>query len=102
MKLILDAAHMSDTRVNGVSTGALNGIDVTVCAYRAVGNLESSMIYCADDCYDIIVRKLRWLGINEYTYVCSDDNDTYKWKQDVKCVDNKDHGNSIMETIALV
>ena len=52
LRLILDAAHMSGTRVNGVMPGTWEGVDVTVYSYQAVKNLptgDSGMIYFADD-----------------------------------------------------
>ncbi len=105
LKLILDAAHMSGTRVNGICPGTWDGIDVTVYSYQAVKNLptaDSGMICFADDKYDEIARELGWLGINKDTYARSSDKGTYKWKYDVEYVGQKDHGNSIMAAIALV
>lgn len=105
LKLILDAAHMSGTRVNGVCPGTWDGVDVTVYSYQAVKNLptaDSGMICFADGRLDQIARKLGWLGINKDTYARSGDKGTYKWKYDVEYVGQKDHGNSIMAAIALV
>lgn len=105
LKLILDAAHMSGTRVNGVCPGTWDGIDVTVYSYQAVKNLptaDSGMICFANDEYDSICRKLTWLGINKDTYSRSDDKGTYKWKYEVDYLGYKDHGNSIMAAIGLV
>ena len=105
LKLILDAAHMSGTRVNGVFPGTWDGIDVAVYSYQAVKNLptaDSGMICFAKEEYDAIARKLTWLGINKDTYQRSDDKGTYKWKYDVDYLGYKDHGNSIMAAIALV
>lgn len=105
LKLILDAAHMSGTRVNGVCPGTFDGVDVTVYSYQAVKNLptaDSGMICFANAEYDALCRKLSWLGINKDTYARSSDNGTYKWKYDVDYLGYKDHGNSIMAAIALV
>ncbi|MCY1713497.1 DegT/DnrJ/EryC1/StrS family aminotransferase [Caproiciproducens galactitolivorans] len=105
LKLILDAAHMSGTRVNGICPGTWDGIDVTVYSYQAVKNLptaDSGMICFAEDKYDKIARELGWLGINKDTYARTGDKGTYKWKYDVEYVGQKDHGNSIMAAIALV
>lgn len=105
LALILDAAHMSGTRVDGVCPGTWEGIDVAVYSYQAVKNLptaDSGMICFADPAYDGIARKLGWLGINKDTYARSGDKGTYKWKYDVEYVGQKDHGNSIMAAIALV
>ncbi|MBR0514241.1 MAG: aminotransferase class V-fold PLP-dependent enzyme [Clostridia bacterium] len=105
LKLILDAAHMSGTRMNGIFPGTLNGVDVTVYSFQAVKNLptaDSGMICFADDQYDAIVRKLSWLGINKDTYARSSSNGTYKWMYDVDYLGYKNHGNSIMAAIGLV
>lgn len=105
LKLILDAAHMAGTRMNGVFPGTLDGVDVAVYSYQAVKNLptgDSGMICFADSKYDEICRKLTWLGINKDTFARSTDKGTYKWKYDVEYLGYKDHGNSIMASIALV
>lgn len=105
LKLILDAAHMAGTRVNGVCPGTFDGVDVTVYSYQAVKNLptaDSGMICFANAEYDALCRKLTWLGINKDTYARSSDKGTYKWKYDVDYLGYKDHGNSIMAAIALV
>lgn len=105
LRLILDAAHMSGTRMNGIFPGTLNGVDVTVYSFQAVKNLptaDSGMICFADDQYDAIVRKLSWLGINKDTYARSASNGTYKWMYDVDYLGYKNHGNSVMAAIGLV
>ena len=81
LKLILDAAHMSGTRVDGVVPGTWDGIDVTVYSYQAVKNLPTA---------------------DSDTYARSGDKGTYKWKYDVEYLGYKDHGNSIMAAIGLV
>lgn len=105
LKLILDAAHMAGTRMNGVFPGTLDGVDVTVYSYQAVKNLptaDSGMICFANHEYDALCRKLTWLGINKDTYARTSNEGTYKWKYDVDYLGYKDHGNSIMAGIALV
>lgn len=105
LKLILDAAHMAGTRVNGVFPGTMEGVDVAVYSYQAVKNLptaDSGMICFKDEENDALCRKLTWLGINKDTYARSGDKGTYKWKYDVEYLGYKDHGNSIMASIGLV
>ena len=105
LKLILDAAHMAGTRVNGVFPGTFDGVDVTVYSYQAVKNLptaDSGMICFKNAEYDEICRKLTWLGINKDTYARTSTQGSYKWKYDVDYLGYKDHGNSIMAGIALV
>lgn len=104
LKLILDAAHMSGTRVNGICPGTWEGVDVTVYSYQAVKNLptgDSGMICFADEKYDKITRQIAWLGINKDTYARSNQG-TYSWKYEVDYVGYKYNGNAIMAAIALV
>lgn len=104
LKLILDAAHMSGTRVNGVCPGTWDGVDVTVYSYQAVKNLptgDSGMICFADSEYDKLARQIAWLGINKDTYARSNKG-TYSWMYDVDYLGYKYNGNAIMAAIALV
>ena len=104
LKLILDAAHMSGTRVNGVFPGTMDGIDVTVYSYQAVKNLptgDSGMICFNNEKLDKMARQLAWLGINKDTYARSNKG-TYAWKYDVDYVGYKYNGNAIMAAIGLV
>ncbi len=105
LKLILDAAHMAGTRINGVFPGTIDGVDVTVYSYQAVKNLptaDSGMICFSKKEYDEICRKMAWLGINKDTYTRTNEKGNYKWKYDVQYLGYKNHGNSIMASIALV
>lgn len=105
LKLILDAAHMAGTTVDGVTPGSFNGIDVTVYSFQAVKNLptaDSGMICFKDEKLDSICRKLSWLGINKDTYARTTNSGSYKWKYDVEYAGYKNHGNSIMASIGLV
>ncbi len=103
LKLILDAAHMSGTRVNGEIAG--KEADVISYSFQAVKNLptgDSGMICFKDDDCDAIVRKKAWLGINKDTYARSvSANGAYKWKYDVEYVGYKYNGNAVMAAIAL-
>lgn len=104
LKLILDAAHMSGTRVFGVTPGTWDGIDVAVYSYQAVKNLptgDSGMICWNYEEGDSITRKMAWLGINKDTYSRSNKG-TYSWKYDVDYIGYKYNGNAIMAAIALV
>lgn len=104
LKLILDAAHMAGTRVNGICPGTWDGVDVTVYSYQAVKNLptgDSGMICWSDEESDAITRQMAWLGINKDTYKRSNAG-TYAWKYDVDYVGYKYNGNAIMAAIALV
>lgn len=103
LKLILDAAHMSGTKVNGACPGTWEGVDVTVYSFQAVKNLptgDSGMICWANEECDKISRQIAWLGINKDTYARSNKG-TYAWKYDVDYVGYKYNGNAIMAAIAL-
>ena len=104
LKLILDAAHMSGTRVNGVTPGTWDGVDVTVYSFQAVKNLptgDSGMICFSGEQEDRMARQIAWLGINKDTYARSNKG-TYAWKYDVDYVGYKYNGNAIMAGIGLV
>ncbi|MBR8299995.1 DegT/DnrJ/EryC1/StrS family aminotransferase [Burkholderia dolosa] len=103
IKMILDAAHMSGTRVDGKHVG--HDADVTVFSFQAVKNLptaDSGMICFSDADDDARVRKMSWLGINKDTYARTASQGAYKWMYDVEEVGYKYHGNSIMAAIGLV
>lgn len=103
LKLILDAAHMAGTRLDGEIPG--KEADVVVYSFQAVKNLptaDSGMICFKEQEDDELCRKLTWLGINKDTYARSGDKGSYKWKYDVEYVGYKYHGNSIMAAIGLV
>lgn len=104
LKLILDAAHMSGTKVNGVCPGTWDGVDVAVYSYQAVKNLatgDSGMICWADEESHNLTKQLAWCGINKDTYARSNKG-TYAWKYDVDYLGYKYNGNAIMASIALV
>ena len=101
--LILDAAHMAGTRVDGKHVGY--DADCTIFSFQAVKNLataDSGMICFKDEQYDTLARKLSWLGINKDTYARTASQGAYKWKYEVEDLGYKYHGNSIMAAIALV
>ena len=103
LKLILDAAHMAGTRLNGKHVG--HDPDCTVFSFQAVKNLataDSGMICFTDQARDERARKLSWLGINKDTYARTVTQGAYKWMYDVEEVGFKYHGNSIMAGIGLV
>lgn len=104
LRLILDAAHMAGTRVNGTFPGTWEGVDVTVYSYQAVKNLptgDSGMICFADAELDAECRKMSWMGISKDTYSRSGKQGTYKWNYNVEALGFKYNGNAIMAAIAL-
>ena len=103
LKIILDAAHMAGTRMNGQHVGA--DADATVFSFQAVKNLptaDAGMICFKNQEDDDRVRKLSWLGINRDTYTRTVTHGAYKWMYDVEEVGFKYHGNSIMASMGLV
>lgn len=107
LKLILDAAHMSGTKVtiNDEVTHIGQDADVSVFSFQAVKNLptaDSGMICFKNDDYDSLARKLSWLGIDKDTYQRTNDKGSYKWEYELVDVGYKYHGNSIMASMAIV
>lgn len=103
LKLILDAAHMSGTRLNGRHVGGQ--ADVTVFSFHAVKNLptaDAGMICFPDADSDRAVRHWTWLGIDKDTFARTHSDSTYKWYYDVEHVGFKYHGNSVMAGIGMV
>lgn len=112
LKLILDAAHMSGTYIRKYINGCVHydehvcsDADVVVFSFQAVKNLptaDSGMICFKNHDYDILARKLSWLGIDKDTYNRTNERGIYKWEYDVVDIGFKYHGNSIMASMALV
>lgn len=108
LKLILDGAHMSGTFFkdsDGNIVHAGHHADVSVFSFQSVKNLptaDSGMICFTNKDYDLLCRKLSWLGIDKDTYQRTNDKGTYKWEYDVIDVGYKYNGNSIMASMGLV
>ncbi len=103
LALILDAAHMAGTRVNGHHVGTES--DVAVFSFQAVKNLptaDSGMVCFQDADLDQAVRKWTWLGIDKDTFSRTHSKGSYKWHYDVVHDGFKYHGNSIMAAMGLV
>lgn len=101
--VILDAAHMAGTRVDGRHVGP--EADVSVFSFQAVKNLptaDSGMVCFADAADDALARRLSWLGISKDTYERTHGGGAYKWMYDVDDLGYKYNGNSIMAAMAIV
>ena len=102
LALILDAAHMAGTRLNGEIPG--KEAEAVIYSFQAVKNLptaDSGMLCFRDGDLDAIARKKGWLGINKDTYTRTSDAGNYKWRYEVDYVGDKAHGNSVMAAIGL-
>lgn len=102
LALILDAAHMSGTRLNGRTPGL--DADATVYSFHAVKNLPSAdggMLCFQEEAHDTLARQLSWMGISKDTFARTNSRSVYKWRYDIDNVGFKYHGNSIMAAIAL-
>lgn len=102
LTLILDAAHMAGTKLDGKDPGNL--CDVVCYSFQAVKNLptaDSGMVCFKDSKLDSMARKYSWLGISRDTYARSN-HGTYKWDYDVEFLGHKYHGNSIMAALGLI
>lgn len=103
LQLILDAAHMTGTRVAGRHVGY--DADATIFSFQAVKNLptaDAGMICWPTAELDAQARQWSWMGINKDTYARTSGGGNYNWYYDVEHVGYKYHGNSIMAAIGLV
>lgn len=101
--VVLDAAHMAGTRIDGRHVGS--EADAAVFSFQAVKNLptaDSGMVCFADAEDDALARRLSWLGISKDTYERTHGGGAYKWMYDVEELGYKYNGNSIMAAIGLV
>ncbi len=103
LMLILDAAHMAGTYLNGEILG--RDADVVVYSFQAVKNMptfDSGMICFKEGKYDAIARKKAWLGIDKDTFSRTGSAGNYKWQYDVPYVGYKYNGNSVAAAVGLV
>ena len=102
LPLILDAAHMAGSKLDGKDPG--HWADVTCYSFQAVKNLptaDSGMVCFMDKELDEEARKFSWLGINKDTYARAQQGN-YKWKYGVDYVGFKYNGSAVMGAMALV
>ncbi|MCQ6530781.1 DegT/DnrJ/EryC1/StrS family aminotransferase [Bacillus mycoides] len=103
LRLIVDAAHMAGTRLNGCMPG--KEADAVVYSFQAVKNLptaDSGMVCFQNTQCDELCRKLTWLGIDKTTFDRVEKKGAYKWMYEVEDLGYKYHGNSIIASIGLV
>jgi len=112
LKLILDAAHCSGTRlINGEHIGIQEGITATCFSYQSVKNLctfdSGSLCWGKDkDINSLAMEKetkeLAWLGIDKSTHARSSSVGAYKWNYSVDKIGYKYHSSSIAACFGLV
>lgn len=112
LKLVLDAAHMAGTRVDRVFHGIAQAkshvgwdADVSIFSFQSVKNMptaDGGMVCFQNKDYDVLARKLSWLGIDKDTFNRTNSKGSYKWDYDVIDLGFKAHGNSIMAAMGLV
>ena len=103
LALILDGAHMSGTRINGVHAG--HDVDAAAFSFHSVKNLptaDGGMVCFRNPDLDAMARKMSWMGINKDTYSRMGGQGSYKWLYDVEYEGWKYNGNSIMAALGLV
>jgi dTDP-4-amino-4,6-dideoxygalactose transaminase len=101
LKLILDAAHMAGTKVEGIIPG--KEADVVVYSFHVTKNLttaDGGMVCFQDAELDDKLRKLAWNGIDTTMSPAKYDRH-YKWKQNITKVADANNGNSIMAAIGI-
>lgn len=102
LKLILDAAHMAGTKLDGQDPG--HYADVACYSFQAVKNLptcDSGMVCFHDAELDRKARQFSWLGISKDTYARAQKG-TYSWMYDVDEAGFKYNGNAMVAGMALV
>lgn len=102
LRLILDAAHMAGTRLNGEMPG--READAVCYSFHAVKNLptsDSGMVCFSDRELDRKARQIGWLGIDKDTYQRSKNAGGYAWEYNVRSLGDKYHGNSLTAAVAL-
>lgn len=112
LKFILDAAHMAGTKIQRTYDGVAQsycqagyGCDAVVFSFQSVKNLptaDSGMVCFNNHDYDLLIRKLSWLGIDKDTFKRTSEKGSYKWDYDVIDFGYKSHGNSIMASMGIV
>lgn len=104
LKLVVDAAHMSGTKVDGKfpCTGA-DAVNFSFHTFKTLATADSGMLCLADPELEKVARIRAWSGINPAAYsdYAVKDHKTYKWHYDVEYVSDCYNGNSIMAAVAL-
>lgn len=104
LKLIVDAAHMAGTKVEGKFPCLdADSVCFSFHTFKTLSTADSGML-CLKDIEDEKLARIKaWSGINTAAFsdVAIKDHKTYKWHYDVPYVSNCYNGNSIMAAVAL-
>lgn len=103
LPIILDAAHMCGTRVDGVHIDP--DVEAVCFSFQAVKNLptgDSGAVCFKNKQDDELARELSWLGITKSTYERSSGKGAYKWKYSVNDIGYKYQASSLVAAVALV
>ncbi len=103
LKLILDAAHMAGTRLEGRHVG--QQADVATFSFHSVKNLptaDAGMVCFKESRLDKAARRWSWMGIDKDTFARWNENSSAQWNYGVVHEGFKYHGNSIMASLASV
>ncbi|MEY8411159.1 DegT/DnrJ/EryC1/StrS family aminotransferase [Lachnospiraceae bacterium 62-26] len=104
IKLIVDAAHMSGTRIKEDGLRSLGYLaDVFIYSFHAtkvLSTADSGMVCCHDKLLEKKIRQKSWMGMDKSRTPWSDYN-TQRWYYDVTDMGGSYIGNDIMAAIAL-
>ena len=98
---ILDAAHMSGTKLNGRVVG--NQADIAIYSFqytKVLATAESGMVCCRDERLLNSLQRKAWCGIDKSRTPWSEVNKD-RWYFDVNEIGDSSLGNDIMASIAL-
>lgn len=101
LKLVLDAAHMSGTRI--MDTKLEDIVDVSVYSFQSTKVLptaDAGMVCCHEKEMEEKIKTKAWVGMDK-TRTPWSENNTQKWYFDIVDFGGSYFGNDIMATIAL-
>lgn len=101
LKLILDAAHMSGTKIKGENLEKL--VDISIYSFQSTKVLptaDAGMVCCHDEDLEKKIRTKAWVGMDKTRTPWSEKN-TQRWYYDIVDFGGSYYGNDIMAAIAL-
>lgn len=101
LKLILDAAHMSGTKVKGESLENLADISIySFQSTKVLSTADAGIVCCHDKELEKKVRTKAWVGMDKTRTPWSEKN-TQRWYYDIVDLGGSYCGNDVMAAIAL-